>query len=86
VTRRYGFLLAALGLMGPAAASDLTHATVVAPANLSGPERKAVSLLIDSVRERTRITWTLAAANPGGGRPVVTIQRAAAGSGLPAEG
>ena len=35
VTRRYGFLLATLGLlaMGPALASDLTHATVVAPAS-----------------------------------------------------
>ena len=59
---------------------------MVAPANLTGPERKAVSLLIDSVRERTRITWPAAAANPGAGKPVVTIHRAPAGSTLAAEG
>ena len=72
--------------MAPAIASDLTHAIVVAPGDLSGPERKAVSLLIDSVRERTRITWTLAAANPGAGKAVVTVRRAPPGSALPAEG
>src|ERR1017187_7003619 len=72
--------------VAPAIASDLTHATVVAPGDLSGPERKAVSLLIDSVRGRTRITWTLAAANPGAGHPVVRVRRAPPGSALPAEG
>jgi hypothetical protein len=72
--------------VAPASASDLTHATVVAQGDLSGPERKAVSLLIDSVRERTRITWTLAAANPGAGKAVVTVRRAPPGSALPAEG
>src|ERR1035441_3275506 len=44
VTRFFAVLLLS---MAPALASDLTHATVVAPAGLSGPERKAVSLLID---------------------------------------
>jgi hypothetical protein len=88
VTRRYGFLFATLGFLttAPVFASELTHATVVAPASLNGPERKAVSLLIDSVRERTRITWATAAVSPGAGTPVVTIHRAAAGSGLAAEG
>ena len=56
-------------------AADLTHATVVAPANLTGPERKAVALLVDSVRERTRITWPVAAGDPGQGTPVVRIAR-----------
>ena len=64
-----------------AQAADLTHATVVAPTSLSGPERKAVAMLVDAVRERTRITWTVAAADPASG-PVVRIRR---GSG-PAEG
>jgi hypothetical protein len=88
VTRRFGFLLLAIALrtIEPALAADLTHATVVAPADLTGPERKAVALLIDSVRERTRITWQTAAANPGAGKPVVTIRRAPAGSTLAAEG
>jgi hypothetical protein len=84
VTRRFAFLL--LITIAGAVASDLTHATVVAPSNFTGPERKAVALLIDSVRERTRLTWATSAANPGGGKPVVTIQRAPAGSALPAEG
>jgi hypothetical protein len=37
VTRRFGFLLLTIGLLtiGPALAADLTHATVVAPANLA---------------------------------------------------
>lgn len=72
--------------MAAALPSDLTHATVVATPNLTGPERKAVSLLVDAVREPTRITWQTAAANPGAGKPVVTIRRAPAGSNLPAEG
>ena len=67
-------------------AADLTHATVVAPANLTGPERKAVSLLIDAVRERTRIVWSVESADPGRGRPVVRISRPPAGARRPAEG
>ncbi len=83
MTRRFAFLL--LTTL-PAAASDLTHATVVAPARLTAPERKAVSLLIDSVRERTRVTWPVVETSPGTGKPVVTIQQAATGTALPAEG
>src|SRR5437588_10832612 len=59
-----------------ARAMDLTHATVVTAANPSGPERKAVSLLIDAVRERTRITWPVANGNPTADTPVVRIRRA----------
>jgi len=84
VTRAFAILF--LSLASAALAADLTHATVVAPANLTGPERKAVSLLIDAVRERTRITWTSAAVNPGPGKAVVTIGKAPAGTQLPAEG
>ncbi len=84
MTRAFAIFLVAIA---PAAiAADLTHATVVAPANLSGPERKAVALLIDSVRERTRLTWPSVAASPGAGQAVVTIQRAPAGTPLPPEG
>jgi hypothetical protein len=85
VTRAFAFLIL-LSTAGVAAAADLTHSQVVAPANLTGPERKAVSLLIDAVRERTRLTWPVTATNPGPGKPVVRIQRAAPGAGLPAEG
>jgi hypothetical protein len=84
VTRAFAILFLA---GAPAAlAADLTHATVVSPANLTAPERKAVSLLIDSVRERTRVTWPSAAVNPGPGKPVVTIGQAPTGAQLPAEG
>src|SRR5882757_4585311 len=67
-------------------AADLTRATVVAPASFTGPERKAVALLIDSVAERSRIRWPLAAVTPGTGKPVLTIHVAAASAKLPAEG
>jgi hypothetical protein len=67
-------------------AADLTHATVVAPPNLTGPARKAVSLLIDAVRERTRITWPISATDPAGGNAVIRIAQAAPDSKLPAEG
>ena len=70
-------LLLVFALAGASHAADLTHATVVAPANLTGPERKAVALLVDAVRERTRLSWPVAAAEPGPGKPVVTIKRAA---------
>ena len=63
--------------------ADLTNATVVTPANLSGPERKAVALLVDAVRERTRLEWPVATTAPGSGKPVITIHR---GQAKPAEG
>ena len=64
MTRHSPILLADRSRLA-ALAADLTHATVVAPATLTGPERKAVSLLIDSVRERTRITWPVGRRIPG---------------------
>src|SRR5206468_10389671 len=67
-------------------AADLTRATVVAPPNLTGPERKAIALLVDAVRERTRITWPVASADPGPGKPVVRISRPPAGARRIAEG
>jgi hypothetical protein len=82
VTRALLFLAAAAACY----AADLTHATVVAPAGLTGPERKAVSLLVDAVRERTRIAWPVMAADSGSSVPVVRIAQAPAGSHLPAEG
>ena len=61
-------------------ATDFTHATIVTGANLSGPERKAVAMLVDAVRERTRITWSVSAADPTQGGPVVRIRRAGGGA------
>jgi hypothetical protein len=64
-------------------AADLTHATVVTPSTLTVPERKAVSLLVDAVRDRTRITWAVSTNDPGGDQPLIRIRRSSAG---PAEG
>jgi hypothetical protein len=66
--------------------ADLTHASVVAPPSLTGPERKAVSLLVDAVRERTRLTWPIQATDPGTSGPIVRISQAPADAHLPAEG
>ncbi|HNY40526.1 MAG TPA: hypothetical protein PKJ41_09030 [Bryobacteraceae bacterium] len=67
-------------------AADYSRATVVTPAGMSGPERKAVALLVDAVRQRTRLDWTVATASPGQGKAVVIVRRAGAASKLPAEG
>jgi hypothetical protein len=85
VIKAFGFLflLSSAPLWG---AADLTHASVIAPANLTGPERKAVALLIDAVRERSRLTWPVVAADPGPGKPVVVVRQAAPAPSLKAEG
>jgi len=48
-------------LITPAAALDLTNATVVSPPGLSAPEAKAVTLLIEEVEKRSGIRWETAA-------------------------
>jgi hypothetical protein len=84
ITPLYSLVL--LSLVGASRAADLTHATVVAPSTLTGPERKAVTLLVDAVRERTRLSWPVVTADPGPGKPVVTISHATAGGRLAPEG
>jgi hypothetical protein len=70
----------------PACAVDLTHATVVTPSTLTGPERKAVALLVDAVRERTRLVWPVNPASPVAGKTIVTVHRASATPKLASEG
>jgi hypothetical protein len=79
-------LLLLIPIPRPATAADLTHATVVAPSTLSGPERKAVALLTDAVRERTRLSWPVATSSPGVGKAVITVGRAPDGAKLAPEG
>src|SRR2546426_7014434 len=43
-------LMAAPGL-------ELTNAVVVFPSSLSGPERKAVTMLVEEVEKRARVHW-----------------------------
>src|ERR1035438_4462785 len=49
------FALAALLLAASARGVDLRHAAIVAPAGLTGPEKKAAILLADEIEKRTRI-------------------------------
>ena len=76
---RYLFLLAVAGVCP--AALDLTRAVVVSPASFTGPEKKAVTMLVEEVEKRAQVRWRTAAA-PGSGA-VVDVQRSGSG---PAEG
>jgi hypothetical protein len=69
------FLGAALALCGGSAfALDLQHARIAADGSLSGPEKKAVSMLADEVEKRTGLTWPVNAPSTTG--PVITIHHA----------
>jgi hypothetical protein len=52
---------------------DLTRAVVVVPDGLSGPEEKAVQLLVDEVRNRARVGWDISLRWPTTAVPVVVI-------------
>lgn len=52
---------------------DLTHAVVVAPASLTGPEQKAVELLVEDVSRRSGVRWKVAARWPAEQEPVVAV-------------
>src|SRR5690349_6868574 len=45
-------------------ALDLTHAIIVAPANLSKPEQKAVTMLSEEVEKRSQIKWEVSSSWP----------------------
>src|SRR2546422_8061185 len=53
------------------AALDLSKAVVVFPQNMSGPEKKAVTMLIEEVDKRTRISWERASSWPSAPTPVI---------------
>ena len=58
----------------PAATLDLTHAVVVAPANLAGPEKKAAVMLVEEIEKRTRIRLPVTGRWPGSG-PAIFVGR-----------
>lgn len=45
-------------------ALDLKNAVVVTPADLSGPEKKALTMLVDEVEKRTHVRWVIQAEIP----------------------
>ena len=65
---------------------DLTRAVIVAPANFSGPENKAVQMLIEEVERRTQLRWTRINQAPNDGTPLITINRAIVKAPLEREG
>jgi hypothetical protein len=64
------------------AALDLSRAVVVTPANLSRPEQKAITMLVEEVEKRSGIRWEVKTALPGDGRPVVAVGQAVGLRGL----
>jgi hypothetical protein len=64
---------------------DLTRAVVVAPSTFSGPEIKAVLVLIEEIEKRTQIRLARSAKPPADASPSIQIQRAAS-AGVEREG
>jgi hypothetical protein len=64
-------------LRGAAPVIDLTHASVVIPPGLGGPEQKAVQMLIEEVEKRSRVRWELRNDWPKRKEPVVLVGQAA---------
>ncbi len=52
---------------------DLTKAVVVVPDGLSGPENKAARLLVDEVRNRSRLEWDVSLRWPTRDVPVIAL-------------
>ncbi len=65
---------------------DLRAATVVVPPNLTGPENRAVAMLIEEVEKRTQIRWPVHVGAFAGSGPVIVVGPVSALSALePAE-
>jgi hypothetical protein len=73
--------LALLASVCAAAPLDLTRAVVIHPPNFAGPEKKAVTMLLDEVEKRSQIRWRTGPASGSG--PVIEVDRSGSG---PAEG
>lgn len=58
---------------GVAKEIDLTKAVVVVPDGLSGPENKATRVLIEEVRKRARVEWTVSLRWPTTEVPVIAV-------------
>src|SRR5262245_838355 len=68
-------------------AIDLTQAVIITPQNFSGPENKAVQMLIEEVERRTQLRWERSARTiSSSAGATITINRAANSASLPREG
>jgi hypothetical protein len=56
---------------------DLTKAIIVTPPGLSGPETKAVTMLVEEVEKRTQIRWPRASDWPTDASSVIVVGQAA---------
>src|SRR5258708_4708012 len=63
------------GALAQDATLDLTRAVVLTPPKLSGPEEKAVAMLIDEVEKRTQIRWERTDTSPDKAAAVVAVGR-----------
>jgi hypothetical protein len=65
------------------AALDLNRAEVVIPSTLTGPERKAVTMLVEEVEKRTQVRWRVREGRPDDAALCVAVAKE---NRLPAEG
>ena len=56
---------------------DLSRAVVVVPSGLSGPERKAVAMLVEEVARRTHLDWKVESSWPAGTTRLIRPQASA---------
>src|SRR5437588_592184 len=52
---------------------DLRSATVIVPPNLTGPENRAIAMLVEEVEKRTQIRWPVHAGAYAGSGPVIAV-------------
>jgi len=87
-----GLMIAIVSVGGVGASSrtiagelDLSGAIIVVPDGLSGPENKAVRLLVEEVRKRSRIGWDVMIRWPADAVPVIAVSPARLLSSFPGE-
>ncbi len=68
-------LLACLSIAAVAetAPADLSRAVIVAPKSLTGPENRAVAMLIEEVEKRAGLRWTRSDSWPDANTPVIAV-------------
>ena len=78
-------LVSLMGVTGAGAELDLSKARVVVPGGMSGPEQKAVAMLVEEVARRSYVDWIVAEGGPAQSAPTVYVgQRSALTAAFPA--